>query len=339
MATYTWSAFNLSDALSGILVGVPTTPPAQGQTTTENIDDISRVAGNLLSGQDGKTQYKVVINGKTAYLDQDGKVVSSIPSSAYATNTQMYLVTTAIVETIGSDVTRTRGQETGYSQTVDLTNMEPRDNFAIQILSAMLVHTKEPVSFDDGNITLYTRAAYRWAQSMLQSAADARHGQSTTPSTSVNVNTNDLQSNVEKLLYNMSKSFEQGVVVKGSDALGAEPVHTKVTYLPQVVVSDLNTIATAFSIPAVGSSISIAATIYQTKYVRLEIQTYMAYSDISVYLIVVTNDGNREIGYIIPKGSVVSIVTLDDDVTSITSISSKSIRGWGQNDPNTYVFT
>ena len=327
--TYTWSTFNISDALNGALVGV-------GGSTTP--DDISKVAGSLVR-TDKVTGYKVVINGKTAYLDNTGKVVQSVPSGAFTVNQQMYIATATIQETVGTTITRSEGAEQDYDANVSLTSMEPRDTFAIQILSAMLVHAGNPETFDDATISMYSRAAYRWAYGMMEAAANTRHGQALTPSTNITVNTNDLQSNTEKLLYNMSKSLEQGIVVKGTNALGSEPVHTKITSMPDVTIDG---VTDAYTIPDIGS-IAIAATIFQQKYIRFEVQTYMAYSDVSVYLTLAVKEGEttttRNVGYIIPKGSVVTIMPLDDAVTEITSISTKSVRGCGYNDPNTYAFT
>lgn len=309
--TYTWKGFDLNDALSGALVGIPTTAPASGQTVDENIDDISKVAGNLVktSGHSGQ---KVVINGKTAYLDTEGKVVYSVPSNAFALNTQFYLASSTIVETVGSAFTRTSTQETGFSQQVEITSLEARDSFAIQILSAMLVHAGNPETFDDANILMYTRAAYRWAQGMLNSAANARHGESETQTPGgVAINSNDLQSNTEKLLYNIGEYMKNGMAVKN--------------------------VTEAYNVPTIQGGITITASIFKQKFIRFEVST-MVYSDISVYLTLNTNDGARNVGHIIPKGSVVVLMPLDDAVTDITAINSKSIRGKGGNDPNTYTF-
>lgn len=332
--TYTWKEFNINDALAGMLVGIPTTAPASGQTVNENIDDISKVAGNLVKAEKYK-EYKVVINGKTAYINNDGTVYASTPSDAYAVGTQFYLASATIVETVGNAFTRTSTQETGYGQTVEITSLEARDSFAIQILSAMLVHAGNPETFDDANIMMYTRASYRWAQGMLNSAANARHGESETQTPGgVAINSNDLQSNVEKLLYNIGEYMKNGMAVKGSVELGASPVRTE--------VSGLESMNNAYTIPAIIDSqdnpitINIQATVFKQKYIRFEVLTYMAYSDISVYLTLTTNDGARNVGHIIPKGSVVVLMPLDDAVTDITAINSKSIRGKGGNDPNTY---
>lgn len=337
---YKWIDFDLDVAKSGTLVGIPTITLEPDASNIEYIDDISKVAGVLMATDKYKGN-KVVINGKTAYLSDDGKVISSVPSNAYAVGTQMYLATATIVEVVGNAITRSASEETGYDQTTVLANMEPRDHFAIQILSAMLVHAGNPEAFDDASIMLYSRASYRWAQGMMNAAANTRHGESTTPSTNININTNDLQSNTEKLLYNMSKSLEQGIVVKGSNALGAEPVHAKITSMPDITIDGLENVTEAYTIPEIGS-ITINASVFNQKFIRFEVQTYMTYSDVSVYLTLAVKEGatttTRNVGYIIPKGSVVTVMPLDDAVTEITSISTKSVRGKGGNDPNSYAF-
>ena len=93
----------------------------------------------------------------------------------------------------------------------------------------------------------------------------------------------------------------------------------------------------AYNVPTIQGGITITASIFKQKFIRFEVST-MVYSDVSVYLTLTTNDGARNVGHIIPKGSVVVLMPLDDAVTDITAINSKSIRGKGGNDPNTYTF-
>ena len=235
---YTWIDFDLAEAIRGALVGIPETEPQPGGTIDEDIKDISKVAGNL-SQTDKNSRYKVVISGQTAYIDADGTVVSSTPSSAYIKGTQMYIATATIEPVVGSTITRSDGAEEEYDANVTLTNMEPRDTFAIQILSAMLVHSGKPETFDDANIKMYASAAYRWAQGMMDVAANTRHGQSesTSPSAPINVKSEDLQSNTEKLLYNMAEYMKSGVTVKGTTS--ATPVQTNVTGVPNLNVATL----------------------------------------------------------------------------------------------------
>lgn len=213
--TYTWKSFNLSDALNGALVGMPTGAPQPGGTSSEDITDISKVAGNL-SKTDVNSRYKLVINGKTAVLDAEGTVVSSIPSGSYTQGTQMYIATAVITSTVGTTVTRSEGSETEYDDQVTLSVMEPRDEFAIRILSSMLVHAGKPETFDDANIRMFSNAAYRWAQGMMDAAANTRHGHSSGQSQDmITINSNDMQSNTEKLLYNIAVALDKtGIAVR-----------------------------------------------------------------------------------------------------------------------------
>ena len=107
--------------------------------------------------------------------------------------------------------------------------MEPRDHFAIQVLSAMLVHADHPESFDDATCLSYSTAAYRWAQAMMQAAANSRLGQSTEEEPSeIDVNPDDLQNNTERLLYNMSLHLKE----LAEDGM-------KITDLPDVTIGEM----------------------------------------------------------------------------------------------------
>ena len=176
--TYSWSPFDIESALNGTLVGV-------GGSTTP--DDISKVAGKL-SVTTTSNKYKVVIDGKTAIVDKEGNLLSCTPAGSFVASQKFKLATTTLTETVGNSITRSRGQVPGHTNTAVISQLEARDHFAVQILNAMLMNAGNPVEFDDANIALYTRSAYRWAEGMMQAAANAREGQSTTPSTKVEVN-------------------------------------------------------------------------------------------------------------------------------------------------------
>ena len=315
--TYSWTAFDLAKALSGAVIGF------------EQTDDYDLSCTGILH-LNPRGYHEVTIKGYVLRVEDDGTISSCIPSNQEFEEGTLKIVTAIMGSTgaVGGAITRSSGSSgTGHDDVAILTNIEPRDQFAVQVLNAMLIHVSNPEAFDDAKMLLYSRAAYRWAQAMMIAAADSREGQSTTPSTGVNVNSGDLQSNTEKLLYNIGEYMKNGVTIKGTTAAGTVPVQTEVQNLTD-----------AFSVPEVSGNISISASIFKLKYVRLEVAANMAYSDVSVYLTLTTNDGSRDVGYVIPKGSVVVMIPLDEDVTSITSIDSKTVRGKGGNDPNTYVF-
>lgn len=325
-STYNWDTFNINEALGGALVGF------------ENVNEDYDLSKTGVIERVGSC-FKVTINGHVLSVDSSGVVYASSVANDPWINQRLQIVK-AVMDAgsaIGGAITRSYSEGGTYSQVANVTTIEPRDQFAVQALNAMLVHVGHPEAFDDAKMLSFSRAAYRWAQAMMIAAADSRHGQSTAQNPpAVSVNPDDLQSNTEKLLYNMTDYMKNGVTIKGTTAAGTAPVQAEVKNLVQ---TDVQNLTDAFSVPEVTGDIEITASIFKSKYVRLEFISDMAYSDVSVYLTLTTNDGSRDIGYVIPKGSVVVVIPLDEDVTSITSIDSSSVRGQGGNDPNTYTFT
>lgn len=305
--TYTWTQFKITEALAGALVGFQQ-EAAYDLSKTGKVEDKHRPG-----------QYEIVIDGITMAIDMTGTVISTSPASAYVGQRLMTVKAEMGDEgAVGSSITRTRGSSgEGHDATAVLSTMEPRDHFAINALNAMLVHMNKPETKDDATMLMISRAAYRWAQAMMIAAADSREGQSTTPSTSVDVKSGDLQSNTEKLLYNISKVMQDGLVIKTDDALAVQSED-------------------GIDIPTVAGGISIEVSVFKNKFIRFK-ATPMVYSNISIYLALTTNDGNREAGFVMTRGSVVSLMPLDEAVTSITAITAKQLRGQGGNDPNEYT--
>lgn len=200
--TYSWITFNIVDALAGTLVGFQNSDPTKDY-------DLSKT-GILEATGYSETPGKVIIDGRELVVDETGVVVRSTPSSTYVGQT-LRMVTADMGDTgsVGGAITRSSGSSgTGHDNVAILTNIEPRDQFAVQVLNAMLIHADHPESYSDALMLKYSRAAYRWAQAMMIAAADSREGQSTTPSTQVDVNSGDLQSNTEKILYNVNESLK-----------------------------------------------------------------------------------------------------------------------------------
>jgi hypothetical protein len=230
--TYTWSDFNLQDALSGTLVGFE-------QSGTDY--DLSETG--ILTGSE--PVFTVKIKGYTIRVDNEGVVTGVTPANSAWLNRQLRMVTADMGDTgaVGGAITRSSGSSgAGHDNVAILTNIEPRDQFAVQVLNAMLIHTEHPEAFDDAKCLMYSRSAYRWAQAMMIAAADSREGQSTTPSTGVDVNSGDLQSNTEKLLYNISQSMKNGVALKGEVVAAGgtpTPIQTKVTEMPDITIDDM----------------------------------------------------------------------------------------------------
>lgn len=197
--TYNWNTFVLEEALAGAVVGFQQT----------NAYDLS-MTGKLIKDTNRIPNFKVNIAGTIFYVNENGKVVSSIPTSDYV-GRSLEIVTAVMGDegSIGTSVTRSGGSSgEGRSATAVLSTMEPRDHFAMNVLNAMLIHAEQPQTFDDATMLMYSRAAYKWAQAMMIAAADSREGESTTPSHAVDINSGDLQSNMEKLLYNICEAIK-----------------------------------------------------------------------------------------------------------------------------------
>ena len=316
--TYNWISFNLQDALAGTLVGFMQT----------DAYDLSKTGNLTIDGVWSAPPYKVVIEGVTLRIDKDGKVVYSTPTSAYVGQT-LQMVTTVMGSeaSVGSSVTRSAGSSgEGHTATAVLSTMEPRDHFAMNVLNAMLHHMEIPEAKDDATMLMFSRAAYKWAQAMMIAAADSREGTSSTPGTQTSVNANDLQSNTEKVLYNINDSLKS-IKTQLDTSLG-----------------DINdSVEAVWEVTEAEDSITIMATIFKTKFLRMEFSSDMAYSDVSVFFNLAVKEGGtattRKVGFVIPRGTVTVIESLDTDVTEITAITSAVVRGQGHNDPNTYVIS
>lgn len=221
--TYNWTAFNLSQAISGTLIGFKNTDASKSY-------DLSKTG--TLYKESG--EYRVRINGYVLTIETKGeyigKVLYSNPNSDLVGQTiQMVTVSMGDEGAVGGTVRRAAGATEEHDANVTLTVMEPRDHFAIQVLSAMLVHADHPETFDDATCLSYSTAAYRWAQAMMQAAANSRYGQSTQEEPSeVDVNPADLQDNKEKLLYNMSLHLK-----------GLADTGLKITEMPDVTIDEM----------------------------------------------------------------------------------------------------
>lgn len=313
IATYVWSTYDINVVSTGTLVGIH----QQGKDYDLSMTGCLRLVGNV---------YKVTINGHDLELDQDGKVVRCTPQSQdYYDKTLMMVTATMDASTaIGGAMTRSNPDPvSGYTEEVTLTVMEPRDNFAVQTLNAMLIHADHPETFNDAKMLYYARAAYKWAQAMMIAAADSRHGSSESQSQqTVDINTNNLQSNTEQLLYNIGQYLKTGVAIK-----------------------DLEKVTDSYEVPFIDANLYIDVSIWKTKQIKFEFRTDMAYSDIYVYMSLAIREqsgeqvvtGTRKVGFTLAKGTIVQVFGLDELVTDITSISTMSIRGQGVTDRNSYV--
>lgn len=162
-ATYTWSAFNVIDADSGVRVGF----------RQSNDNDLSMTGVLVRDNKHRDTTHKLVIEGKTFYIDINGVVRHASPASSYEGST-VQMVYCDMKTTYGTSQGITRGVSEGSEEVATLSSMEPRDQFALYAMQAIMRSLPSPQAIDDANILSNCRAAYRWAQGMMIASADAR---------------------------------------------------------------------------------------------------------------------------------------------------------------------
>lgn len=225
MATPTWSTFNIGLISEGVIVGFQ-------QTDT---NDLSKTGSVIADPSKDTPPYLVVIDGCTLHFTKAGKINASWPSSNYVGQTlKIVSFDMGTDNAVGAYGTRSSQYDEDHSLTATIDKMEPRDCFAVDVLNAMIVHMPHPEAASDATMMMYSRAAYRWAQAMMAAAADSREGDYNEPPATVDVDTAQLQSNTEKILYNMSAYLEtlgdaltDGVPVVGVD--GGRAVQMEVT--------------------------------------------------------------------------------------------------------------
>lgn len=162
IASYTWQSFNEEDAKIGLRVGF--------QQTEES--DLSQTG--ILQTDNRYTTYKTVIDGKTLYINNLGVVIKVIPADDSLVNTSVQIVTCEMKTTYGNQQGITRGVSEDSETVATLSSMEPRDQFALYAMQAIMRSLDAPADMDDANILFNCRAAYRWAQGMMIASADAR---------------------------------------------------------------------------------------------------------------------------------------------------------------------
>ena len=161
-ATYVWSSFDQDAARAGIRVGF----------RQDKDSDLSMTG--ILAEDRRYTTYKTVIDGKTLYINDLGVVIKSIPDDSSLVSKSVQMVTCEMKTTYGTSQAIPRGVTEGSEEVATLTSMEPRDQFAVYAMRAIMGKLIEPQSLDDANILFCCRAAYRWAQGMMIASADAR---------------------------------------------------------------------------------------------------------------------------------------------------------------------
>lgn len=198
-----FSNFNLQDALAGQLVGF------QNDLDTNDLS----LTGKL---QEPGPLYKLVIGGHTLKVNSSGTVVESRPSGFHVGETLKMVRATMDPSLDYGTSYPTRHEQTGRVTNVNVTQMEPRDEFAVAALKVLMSKLENPEMADDATILSYTQSAYRWAKGMMDSAIQARlsdkQSEEETPSTEekdmIEVDTNSLSTTLEKVLYNIQVTLE-----------------------------------------------------------------------------------------------------------------------------------
>ena len=216
ITSYTWSAFSLTKALSGTLIGLKVN--SSGAAVDASADSFVsynlKKTGKLVQVNSQYSSYMAILDGDTVYVDSSGEIKYCFSDSTLI-GKKLCCVTAILEVSMGISTNTTRA---GTTSEVNLASLEPRDQFAMQAMLGLMRHLDHPENFDDANILSVCSAAYRWAQGMLQAAADSRvlttsssgEGEGSGQGSGVTRATVDTTSgtNSEKLLDNMVKAVD-----------------------------------------------------------------------------------------------------------------------------------
>ena len=227
VTSYIWDLFDLEKALLGALVGLKVDYEGYIVDDAEQVFaywDVSKCS-KLIVDNDKKavSNYKVIIEGTTYWIDKNGKIVQSLDTARIGKH--VFLVTADLARTEGTSQGSTRGASgtTPEDVNVTLASLEPRDSFAIQILQGLLTGHEQPESYDDASILSICSSAYKWAQGMMQASANFRKlSEGTDPAPTedqdtekVNVDMTDTTT-TDKLLNNIVAALERTDIKTGT---------------------------------------------------------------------------------------------------------------------------
>lgn len=103
------------------------------------------------------------------------------------------------------------------SNTVSITYMTPKDYFACEALNSLIQRIDNPLAMSDGMIAALAAKSYKIAQAMAQEAYGSRQNDKKSSEESgtdyVNVNKTSLQTNTERILYNLNESLKDNTNV------------------------------------------------------------------------------------------------------------------------------
>lgn len=160
-----WTAFNLKDALSGTLVGYKIDP-----------DDLSNIqyTGQLQPSREySDASYKVSLRGIKVWIDSAGTVIHSDDTQTIPLQTVLWLVTNVLAPNYSTKMPQTRAGS-GDDDYATVSSTSPRDQFAMEILNAIIQKADNPADMDDASMISASNVAYRWAEAMMCIAANYR---------------------------------------------------------------------------------------------------------------------------------------------------------------------
>lgn len=220
--------FNKDKALNGASLAFSSNGQLSGKVSNYvlnfQLNDIGSVTEKY-SGQVQKKMYYFNDNG----VCSDGNELHNL-----------FIVDAKIIATSGTVATR---GDTGKEENIDIDVLQPREYFAMYALQGILAKVENPLTLDDGQVTLISSMAFKIAQSMMSTAADYRAATKSeeTPPSSVDVDINNVTSTTDKLLYNMSQSMvRMQESLKGiKDTMSSQEGKAKKVELSAVSVSEV----------------------------------------------------------------------------------------------------
>ena len=187
--------FNETEALNGASLAFSSNGQLSGEISDYvlnfQLNEEATVFTQKYSGQ---------VQKKTYYFDYNG--VCSDGDELH----NLFIVDAEIIPTQGTVATRGDAET---EESIDIDVLQPREYFAMYALQGILAKVENPLTLDDGQVTLISSMAFKIAQSMMSTAADYRAAtiSEETPPESVDVDINNVTSTTDKILYNMNMNI------------------------------------------------------------------------------------------------------------------------------------
>ena len=161
MSSYDWKTFNLASALSGELVGIQNAGDEKDITLTGKLERYS---------DDPSYPFRVSLNGTLCYCSNTG--ITRCTTDNTLNNQQLKNVKVVLTQTTTNVITRS---DSGQTVNRTISSANPRDEFAMEVLNAIIQKQDNPQEYDDGSMLRTAQLAYRWANAMMEAAADNRY--------------------------------------------------------------------------------------------------------------------------------------------------------------------